>query len=279
MEAELVVALLALIGMEVILGIDNLVFIAILTNRLPEERRRSARLIGLGLAVIMRLGMLAGVGWLISLTRPIFGVWGMEFSGKDLILIAGGLFLIGKAVMEIHHRVDPASQAEAKAANQVTAGFGATVFQIILIDMVFSVDSILAAVGLTTVMWVIVVAILVSVTVMLLSMDALSNFMEKNPTVVMLALAFLVMIGMVLLGEGFGFHVPKGFVYVAMAFAAGVEGLNIWARRGSERKHAAEAPAAGAALPVAPVSPLKSAFDGSRLSQAGGSAPIRRASA
>jgi predicted tellurium resistance membrane protein TerC len=235
-EAELVIALLALIGMEVVLGIDNLVFIAILTNRLPVERRRSARLIGLGLAVIMRLGMLAGVGWLISLTRPIFEVGGMEFSGKDLILIAGGLFLIGKAVVEIHHRVDPEAQAEVKAANAVTASFGATVFQIILIDMVFSVDSILAAVGLTTVMWVIVVAILVSVTVMLLSMDALSNFMERNPTVVMLALAFLVMIGMVLLGEGFGFHVPKGFVYVAMAFAAGVEGLNIWARRSAERK-------------------------------------------
>ena len=246
MEAEIVIALLALIGMEVILGIDNLVFIAILTNRLPVERRRSARLIGLGLAVIMRLGMLAGVGWLISLTRPIFAVWGLEFSGKDMILIAGGLFLIGKAVMEIHHRVDPTSQAEAKAADKVTASFGSTVIQIILIDMVFSVDSILAAVGLTQVMWVIVVAILVAVTVMLLSMDALSNFMEKNPTVVMLALAFLVMIGMVLLGEGFGFHVPKGFVYVAMAFAAGVEGLNIWARRGTERK--------SAALPVSPAS-------------------------
>ncbi|MFC7738019.1 TerC family protein [Roseomonas sp. GCM10028921] len=236
MEAEVLVALVALIGMEVVLGIDNLVFIAILTNRLPVERRRSARLIGLGLAVIMRLGMLAGVGWLISLTAPLFNVLGMDVSGKDLIMIAGGLFLIGKAVIEIHHRVDPSSQAEAQAANQVVASFGATVFQIILIDMVFSVDSILAAVGLTNVMWVIVVAILVSVTVMLLSMDALSNFMEKNPTVVMLALAFLVMIGMVLLGEGFGFHVPKGFVYVAMAFAAGVEGLNIWARRGSERR-------------------------------------------
>ena len=234
-EAEVLVALVALIGMEVILGIDNLVFIAILTNRLPVERRRSARLIGLGLAVIMRLGMLAGVGWLISLTQPLFNLFGMDVSGKDLIMISGGLFLIGKAVIEIHHRVDPKSQAEANAANQVVAGFGATVFQIILIDMVFSVDSILAAVGLTQVMWVIVVAILVSVTVMLLSMDALSNFMEKNPTVVMLALAFLVMIGMVLLGEGFGFHVPKGFVYVAMAFAAGVEGLNIWARRGSAR--------------------------------------------
>jgi predicted tellurium resistance membrane protein TerC len=235
-EAELIIALLALIGMEVILGIDNLVFIAILTNRLPVERRRSARLIGLGLAVVMRLAMLAGVGWLISLTQPLFDVWGMEFSGKDLILIAGGLFLIGKAVTEIHHRVDPDAQAHSKAANAVTASFGPTVFQIILIDMVFSVDSILAAVGLTQVMWVIVVAILVSVTVMLLSMDALSNFMEKNPTVVMLALAFLVMIGMVLLGEGFGFHVPKGFVYVAMAFAAGVEGLNIWARSSHERR-------------------------------------------
>jgi predicted tellurium resistance membrane protein TerC len=235
-DAEIIVALLALIGMEVVLGIDNLVFIAILTNRLPVERRRSARLIGLGLAVVMRLGMLAGVGWLISLTQPLFSVFGMDFSGKDLILIAGGLFLIGKAVIEIHHRVDPNAQASAQAANAVVAGFGATVVQIILIDMVFSVDSILAAVGLTQVMWVIVVAILVSVAVMLLSMDALSDFMEKNPTVVMLALAFLVMIGMVLLGEGFGFHVPKGFVYVAMAFAAGVEGLNIWARRGTAQR-------------------------------------------
>jgi predicted tellurium resistance membrane protein TerC len=235
-EAEVLIALAALIGMEVVLGIDNLVFIAILTNRLPVERRRSARLIGLGLAVVLRLVMLAGVGWLISLTQPLFSVWGMDFSGKDLILIAGGLFLIGKAVIEIHHRVDPDAQAEAKAASQVTAHYGATIFQIILIDMVFSVDSILAAVGLTQVMWVIVVAILVSVTVMLLSMDALSNFMEKNPTVVMLALAFLVMIGMVLLGEGFGFHVPKGFVYTAMAFAAGVEALNVWARRSQGRR-------------------------------------------
>jgi predicted tellurium resistance membrane protein TerC len=235
-ETEVFVALVALIGMEVVLGIDNLVFIAILTNRLPVDRRRSARLIGLSLAVILRLVMLAGVGWLITLTQPLVTVLGMDFSGKDMIMIAGGLFLIGKAVMEIHHRVDPDSQAHAQAANAVMAGFGTTVVQIILIDMVFSVDSILAAVGLTEVMWVIVVAILVSVTVMLLSMDALSNFMEKNPTVVMLALAFLVMIGMVLLGEGFGFHVPKGFVYVAMAFAAAVEGLNIWVRQSHERR-------------------------------------------
>ena len=236
MDAEIIVALLALIGMEVVLGIDNLVFIAILTNRLPVERRRSARLIGLGLAVVLRLVMLAGVGWLITLTQPLFNVLGRGVSGKDLILLAGGLFLIGKAVIEIHHRVDPTAQAEAKAADQVTATFGATVVQIILIDMVFSVDSILAAVGLTDVMWIIVVAILVSVAVMLLSMDALSDFMENNPTVVMLALAFLVMIGMVLVGEGLGFHVPKGFVYVAMAFAALVEGLNIVARRSQGRR-------------------------------------------
>jgi len=235
-EAEVLIALVALIGMEVVLGIDNLVFIAILSNRLPVEQRRKARLIGLGLAVVMRLGMLAGVGWLITLTAPLFTVLGNEFSGRDLILLAGGIFLIVKAVIEIHHRVDPKAQADAKVANQVVASFGATVFQIILIDMVFSVDSILAAIGMTNVMWVIVVAIVVAVTVMLVSMDALSDFMEKNPTVVMLALAFLVMIGMVLIGEGLGYHLPKGFVYVAMAFAAGVEGLNIWARRGEARR-------------------------------------------
>ncbi len=235
-EAEVLVALVALIGMEVVLGIDNLVFIAILSNRLPVEQRRKARLIGLGLAVVMRLGMLAGVGWLITLTAPLFTILGNEFSGRDLILLAGGVFLIVKAVIEIHHRVDPQSQADAKAANQVVASFGTTVFQIILIDMVFSVDSILAAIGMTSVMWVIAVAIIVAVTVMLVSMDALSDFMEKNPTVVMLALAFLVMIGMVLIGEGLGYHLPKGFVYVAMAFAAGVEGLNIWARRGEARR-------------------------------------------
>ncbi|MFT8244032.1 TerC family protein [Roseomonas sp. BN140053] len=249
MDTEIVIALLALIGMEVVLGIDNLVFIAILTNRLPPERRRSARLIGLGLAVGLRLVMLAGVGWLITLTQPLFNVLGQDVSGKDLILLAGGLFLIGKAVIEIHHRVDPNAKEETSAANAVTAAFGPTVLQIVLIDMVFSVDSILAAVGLTDVIWVIVVAILVSVTVMLLSMDALSNFMEKNPTVVMLALAFLVMIGMVLVAEGLHVHVPKGFIYVAMAFAAAVEGLNVVARRSGERRRAAAPtlPAAAAA--------------------------------
>jgi predicted tellurium resistance membrane protein TerC len=231
METELLVALVALIAMEVVLGIDNLVFIAILSNRLPEAQRVLARRIGLGLAVLMRFGMLAGTSWLLSLTRPWFSVLGLEFSGKDLILLAGGLFLIGKAVVEIHHRVDPESQAASHAADAATASFWPTVVQILLLDMVFSVDSILAAVALTREFWIIATAIVVSVLAMLMSMDALSRFMERNPTVVMLALAFLVMIGMVLVAEGFGFHVPKGFVYAAMAFATGVEALNLLAKR------------------------------------------------
>ncbi|SDB69592.1 TerC family protein [Belnapia rosea] len=239
MDSEIIVALVALIAMEVVLGIDNLVFIAILSNRLPEEQRVKARRIGLGLAVVLRFGMLAGASWLLSLTRPLFAVAGMEFSGKDLILLGGGLFLIGKAVIEIHHRVDPDSQEATHQADARVASFWATVFQILLLDMVFSVDSILAAVALTREFWIIATAIVVAVLAMLFSMDALSRFMERNPTVVMLALAFLVMIGMVLVAEGFGAHVPKGFVYVAMAFAAAVEGLNLLAKRAGRRKRAA----------------------------------------
>jgi predicted tellurium resistance membrane protein TerC len=235
METELLVALVALIAMEVVLGIDNLVFIAILSNRLPEAQRVPARRIGLGLAVILRFAMLAGTTWLLSLTYPWFTVLGVEFSGKDLILLSGGLFLIGKAVIEIHHRVDPDSQAASHAADAATATFWPTVVQILLLDMVFSVDSILAAVALTREFWIIAAAIVVSVLAMLMSMDALSRFMERNPTVVMLALAFLVMIGMVLVAEGFGVHVPKGFVYAAMAFATGVEVLNLLAKRAMRR--------------------------------------------
>ena len=254
MESEIIVALVALIAMEVVLGIDNLVFIAILSNRLPAHQRVNARRIGLGLAVVMRFGMLAGASWLLTLTRPWFTVLGVEFSGKDLILLGGGLFLIGKAVIEIHHRVDPDSQAASHAADGVTASFWPTVVQILLLDMVFSVDSILAAVALTREFWIIAVAIVVSVVVMLFSMDALSRFMERNPTVVMLALAFLVMIGMVLVAEGFGVHLPKGFVYAAMAFATAVEALNLLARRARRHAHAAD-PAAVTQAPNRPPSP------------------------
>jgi predicted tellurium resistance membrane protein TerC len=242
MDATMLAALATLIGMEVVLGIDNLVFIAILTNRLPEHQRVSARRIGLGLAVVLRFAMLAGAGWLLSLTWALFSIGPMEVSGKDLILLAGGLFLIGKATIEIHHRVDPDSQEESHALDARTASYWPTVFQILLLDMVFSVDSILAAVALTREFWIIALAIVVSVLAMLLSMDKLSHFLERNPTVVMLALAFLVMIGMVLVAEGFGAHMPKGFVYAAMAFAAAVEGLNLLARRAATRRRRAPPP-------------------------------------
>jgi predicted tellurium resistance membrane protein TerC len=249
MEPETIVALVTLVGMEVVLGIDNLVFIAILTNRLPAHRRVSARRIGLGLAVLLRFAMLAGASWLLSLTWPLFSVLGMEVSGKDLILLGGGLFLIGKATIEIHHRVDPDSLQESHALDGRTAAYWPTVFQILLLDMVFSVDSILAAVALTREFWIIAAAIVVSVLAMLASMDRLARFLERNPTVVMLALAFLVMIGMVLVAEAFEVHVPKGFVYTAMAFSAGVEALNLLARRAAQRRHLAAGPSRTAAAP------------------------------
>jgi predicted tellurium resistance membrane protein TerC len=236
MEAELIVALVTLIGMEVVLGIDNLVFIAILSNRLPEHQRQTARRVGLGMAIFLRFAMLAGASWLLTLTRPLLTLGPIELSGKDLILIGGGLFLIGKATVEIHHRVDPDAHEATQEASARVAGFWPVVFQILMLDAVFSVDSIIVAVGMVQETWVIVTAIAVSIAVMMTSMDALAKFLEKNPTLVMLALAFLVMIGMVLVADGFEVHVPKGFVYTAMAFSAAVEGLNLLARRAAARR-------------------------------------------
>jgi len=246
LDATTLIAFATLIGMEVVLGIDNLVFIAILTNRLPQERRRLARRVGLGLAVILRFAMLAGATWLLSLTRPLIELGPIALSGKDLILLGGGLFLIGKATLEIHHRVDPDAQGDTKAANATPAGFWPVVLQILLLDAVFSVDSVIVAVGLVRDFWLIAAAITVSVAVMAVSMDKLADFLERNPTLVMLALAFLVMIGMVLVADGFEVHVPKGFVYTAMAFATGVELLNVFARRAARRRRAASGAAPGA---------------------------------
>ncbi len=234
MDPQILASLVMLIAMEVVLGIDNLVFIAILSNRLPAAQRQLARRIGLGLAIGMRFAMLAGASWLLTLTEPIFSILGLSISGKDMILIGGGMFLIGKATVEIHHRVDPEAP-RASLPSGGTARFWPVVGQILMLDAVFSVDSVIVAVGLVPQTWIIVTAITVSVLVMLMSMDALSAFMERNPTMVMLALAFLVMIGMVLVAEGFEVHVPKGFVYSAMAFACVVEGLNILARRATTR--------------------------------------------
>ncbi|MBB2960319.1 putative tellurium resistance membrane protein TerC [Methylobacterium sp. R2-1] len=222
-------ALATLVVMEVVLGIDNLIFISIITNKLPADQQSRARRIGIGLALILRLALLGTVAWIVHLTEPVFEIFGKGFSWRDLILIAGGLFLLWKATKEIHHSVDPSP--EEKLGSQVALGFGSAIVQILVLDLVFSIDSIITAVGMTEHVAIMVVAVLAAVTVMLIAADPLSRFIAANPTVVMLALGFLIMIGMTLLAEGFGAHVPKGYIYTAMAFSAGVEVLNMLARR------------------------------------------------
>jgi predicted tellurium resistance membrane protein TerC len=222
-------ALATLVVMEVVLGIDNLIFISILTNKLPADQQTRARRIGIGLALILRLGLLGTVAFIVHLTEPVFSVLGQTFSWRDLILIGGGLFLLWKATKEIHHTVDPEPEAERSTGG--TIGFGAAIGQILLLDLVFSIDSIITAVGMTEHVPVMMVAVVVAVVVMLVAAEPLSAFIARNPTVVMLALGFLIMIGMTLIAEGFGAHVPKGYIYTAMAFSAGVEGLNMLARR------------------------------------------------
>lgn len=235
-------ALVTLVVMEVVLGIDNLIFISILSNKLPPEHRQRVRRIGIGLALIMRLALLSIIAWLVGLVQPVFSVFGNEFSWKDLILIAGGLFLIWKATKEIHHTVDPTPSHDVLDKKDVViSNAGAAIFQIILLDLVFSIDSILTAVGMTEHLPIMVVAVLAAVTVMLLAADPLANFIAKNPTVVMLALGFLLMIGLVLIADGFGFHVPKGYIYAAMAFSAGVEALNMLGRKSASKKELAQA--------------------------------------
>lgn len=231
------VALGALIAMEVVLGIDNLIFISILTNKLPEHQRSRGRRIGIGLALILRLGLLSTVAFIVQLTAPVFSVFGKAFSWRDIILIAGGLFLVWKATKEIHHKVDPdhgPDMFDGGAAAAVT--FGGVIFQILLLDLVFSIDSIITAVGMTEHIPVMVIAVVVAVAVMLLAADPLARFIDKNPTIVMLALGFLLMIGATLIGEGFGAHIPKGYIYAAMAFSALIEGLNMMSRRASRKR-------------------------------------------
>ena len=229
-------ALATLVVMEVVLGIDNLIFISILTNKLPEDQRSKARRIGIGLALFLRLGLLGTIAIIVTLTEPIATVFGHSFSWRDLILIGGGLFLVWKATKEIHHNVDPTPTGDVFDTAKVTMTFGAAITQILLLDLVFSLDSIITAVGMTDVVAIMVIAVIAAVTVMLLAADPLARFIHKNPTVVMLALGFLLMIGMTLIAEGFGAHVSKGYVYAAMAFSALVEGLNMLSRRAAQRR-------------------------------------------
>jgi len=231
------IALATLIVMEIVLGIDNLIFISILTNKLPEQYRTKARRIGIGMALILRLGLLGTIAYIVQLTTPVFEVLGKAFSWKDMILIAGGLFLVWKATSEIHHSMSPHAEGETQSTpSGVSLGFAAAIGQILMLDLVFSIDSIITAVGMTEHLPIMVIAVVVAVLVMLLASEPLAKFINENPTVVMLALAFLIMIGMTLIAEGFGAHVPKGYVYAAMAFSATVETLNILARRVREKR-------------------------------------------
>lgn len=243
-------ALVTLVILEIVLGIDNLIFISILSNKLPVSQRQTARRLGIGLALVMRLALLSMIAFIVSLTSPVFdlglvgplGDYGeptfeTEFSWRDLILIAGGMFLVWKATKEIHHSVDADPSGEAlDKKGKAALGFGAAIVQIIALDMVFSIDSILTAVGMTDDVPIMMAAVIITVIVMLVAADPLANFINRNPTVVMLALGFLLMIGAVLIADGFGVHVPKGYIYAAMAFSAMVEALNIFARSGRKKK-------------------------------------------
>jgi predicted tellurium resistance membrane protein TerC len=231
-------ALATLIVMEVVLGIDNLIFVSILTNRLPVEQQALARRIGIGLALVLRLVLLGAIAWIVQLTQPLFALFGNAFSWRDLILISGGLFLVWKATREIHHNVDPGPDPT-MLDEGVKVGFGIAITQIIMLDLVFSLDSIITAVGMTDDIPVMVIAVVVAVIVMMAAVNPLSAFLKDNPTIVMLALGFLLMIGMVLIADGFGVHVPKGYIYAAMAFSAAVEALNMLSRRARRKREAA----------------------------------------
>jgi predicted tellurium resistance membrane protein TerC len=223
-------ALATLVVMEVVLGIDNLVFVALLSNKLPEEHRRRGRAIGLGLALLLRLLLLGTLAFIVGLTHPVLWLMGHGFSWRDLILAAGGLFLVWKATREIHESVEPEA-GEAERPERPAIGFASAVLQILALDLVFSIDSILTAVGMTDQLPIMAVAVIIAVGLMLAAAGPISAFIRRNPSIVMLALGFLLMIGMALIAEGCGVIVPKGYIYAAMAFSAFVEGLNMLARK------------------------------------------------
>jgi predicted tellurium resistance membrane protein TerC len=228
LTADGLVALVTLTAMEIVLGIDNVVFIAILTARLPAAQQPLARRLGLALALIIRIGLLFAITWVMSLTAPLFTV-GRSFSGRDLILFGGGLFLIVKAVSEIHGKVE-GGHASAQA-RQGRASFAWVIAQILVLDIVFSLDSVITAIGMANQVSIMVVAMVIAMLVMLVSMDTVSGFVERHPTVKILALAFLLLIGVMLVAEGMGRHVEKGYLYFAMAFSLAVELLNMRYRR------------------------------------------------
>lgn len=218
------IAFFTLCALEIVLGIDNIIFISILTSRLPVDQQARGRRIGLSLAMLTRIGLLLSLAWLMKLTAPILVVGTNEISGRDLILLLGGLFLMYKSVKEIHAKVEEAGKP---VENVRKAKFSTIILQIILVDIVFSLDSVITAVGMVDQIEVMVAAVIVSVGVMMIAAEPISNFVNRHPAVKVLALAFLIMIGVALMGEGLGFHIPKGYIYFAMAFSVAVEFINI----------------------------------------------------
>ncbi|MBL8998556.1 MAG: TerC family protein [Gemmatimonadetes bacterium] len=229
LDPQVLVGLLTLTALELVLGIDNIIFIAILAARLPHEQQARARRLGLMGALVTRILFLLSIAWIMRLERPLFEVMGNGFSGRDLILIAGGLFLIGKATFEIHSKLEGGQHVRGAGAAQVT--LFAVVAQIMMVDVVFSIDSVITAVGMVKQVWVMIVANVIALGVMLSAADTIAEFVERHPTIKILALAFLVMIGGNLFIEGFGYHIPQGYTYFAMAFSIGVELLNLRLRR------------------------------------------------
>jgi predicted tellurium resistance membrane protein TerC len=227
-DPEIWIALATLTFLEIVLGIDNIIFISILSGKLPEAQQPRARRLGLLAAMLMRVLLLFSLAWIIRLTSPWFTVLGQEISGRDLILILGGLFLLGKSTYEIHDRLEG---DEGHASRAVAASFASVIVQIMLLDIVFSLDSVITAVGMVDQLWVMIAAVVISVAIMVISAEPISAFVHRHPTVKMLALSFLLLIGMSLLLEGFAHHIPKGYIYFAMGFSVFVEMINLRIRR------------------------------------------------
>lgn len=223
------ISLITLIGLEIVLGIDNIIFIVILCNKLPKSQRSKARVSGLGLAMITRILLLLSLFWIIKLTKPLFSVLGNEFSGRDLVLLAGGLFLIAKSTLEIHsHAVGDSKE---RTISGKVARFLPTIVEIGILDIVFSLDSVITAVGMADHVDIMIIAVIVAIVVMMGASGAISEFVDNNPTIKVLALAFLIMIGISLVADSLGLHIPKGYIYFAMAFSLGVETINIISKK------------------------------------------------
>ncbi len=228
LSPEIWIAFFTLTALELVLGIDNIIFISILVDKLPKEKQELARRLGLFMAMFMRIGLLLLLSWIVGLTEPVFSVLGFDISGRDLILISGGLFLIWKSTGEVHQLLEGEEGGESR---KVASSFVGVILQIMVIDLVFSLDSIITAVGMVSEVAVMIAAVVASVGLMMLFAGAIGRFVSDHPTIKMLALSFLVVVGVVLIADGFGHHVPKGYIYFAMAFSIGVEMLNIRMRK------------------------------------------------